>query len=118
MLSDDTVNLLDKASHLHTTYREHRRIWLWSSTGVIAGSVAFLCTWDWVHSFKSGINWSLIAPLIMLILSINWGYWTLRLIIQLLNNQKAEMHIIHELADDISDLRKEITKLKSLDHSL
>ena len=113
-MPDSELELLTKISELHTKYQKHRRIWIWSSTITSAVLCLSIIFWD-VISRGHIVSWYVIST-VLLLLSLNWGYWTLRVFMQLVSNQKIELKIIQELAIDISELRKEILFLKYHKH--
>lgn len=113
-MPESELELLTQISELHIKYQKHRRMWIWSSTLIIIGLCLVIILWD-VISKGFVASWFVIAPT-LLVLSLNWGYWTLRVFMQLVSNQKIELRIIQELAIDICELRKEIVFLKHHKH--
>lgn len=91
---------------------QQRRAWLYASSIVLAGIVALIFSWDWLDNVHSKSVWWVIISL-MLILSVNWWYWTMRVVLRLINHQKIEFQIIHELLYDIKDLKTEIRQMST-----
>lgn len=89
---------------------QQRRTWLYASSVVVLATVFLIFGWDWLGEFHSKSVWWLTASVI-LILSVNWWYWTMRVVLRLLHHQKTEFHIISELVVELKEIRKDIKQL-------
>jgi predicted Na+-dependent transporter len=89
---------------------KQRRMWLYASSIVLTGIIFLIFTWDWLDDFHSkGIWWVVIS--LMLIISVNWWYWTMRVIRILLDYNTAAYDILTCVLDDVSEARKDIQYL-------
>lgn len=102
-----TVDLIHENSKELELINHQRRLWLFASSVVFSSIIILVFAWDWLEGLHSKSIWWVIISL-MLILSVNWWYWTMRVILKLLHHQKIEFHIIHELVEDIKELKKDI----------
>jgi uncharacterized membrane protein len=93
-----------------------RRLWLYASSVVLTGIIFLIFTWDWLDHFHSHTLWWAIVST-MMIICVNWWYWTMRVIRILLNHQEAEYDLLSSVLNDISKAREEIKFLvpKNLD---
>ena len=87
-----------------------RRVWLLASSAVFTGIILLIFGWDLVWNLHSRSIWWLIISL-MLLISVNWWYWTMRVIRKLLNHQRIEFGLIRELLIDVKEVKKEVSQL-------
>ena len=109
-MKNDKNSLLQETNQEIDNINEQRRVWLYASSFTFVGIVFLVFAWDLLDSFHSKTVWWFILSLI-LIISINWWYWTMRMISKMLNHQKIEFEIIHDVIVDIRSLKKEIKEL-------
>ena len=109
-MKNDENSLLQETNQEIDNINEQRRVWLYASSFTFVGIVFLVFAWDLLDSFHSKTIWWFILSLI-LIISINWWYWTMRMISKMLNHQKIEFEIIHDVIVDIRSLKKEIKEL-------
>ena len=109
-MKNDENSLLQETNQEIDNINEQRRVWLYASSFTFVGIVFLVFAWDLLDSFHSKTVWWFILSLI-LIISINWWYWTMRMISKMLNHQKIEFEIIHDVIVDIRSLKKEIKEL-------
>ena len=95
-----------------------RRAWLYASSVVFVGIILLIFGWDFVDNFHTKKAWWAIVSL-MLILSINWWYWTIRVIRMLIQQRRNEIDVLSELIvniklvkTEVSDLSKELQNLR------
>lgn len=95
---------------------DQRRIWLWASSIVFWAIIFIIFFWDWLDGLGSKSVWWFIVSC-MLILSINWWYWTMRVIRKLVNHQSVEYDLLKSILRDISRIKKDVKELgaKSVD---
>jgi len=110
MVSKKTQRLIDKNNTDLDQINDQRRTWLYASSLVVVAVVVLIFGWDWLDTLHSKTIWWLITSG-MLVLSVNWWYWTMRVMLRLINHQKIEFAIITELLDDIQIIRKEVRRL-------
>jgi small-conductance mechanosensitive channel len=105
------LNRLFKLNDKHLErINQQRRRWLYASSIVFTGIIFLIFGWDWLDHFHNENIWWVVVSL-ALIISINWWYWTMRVVYKMLQHQKIEFTIIKELVSDIKEVKEEITKL-------
>lgn len=85
-----------------------RRLWLWASSIVLVGILSLIFSWEWLADFHSKHVWWLIVS-VMLIIAINWWYWTMRVIRIIICYQKIEYELIKQLHHEISIVKHDIS---------
>ena len=88
-----------------------RRKWLIASSIVFVGIISLIFTWEWLNHLDSKIVWWMITS-IMLIISINWWYWTMKVIRQLIYHQKLEFTLLSDIIIEIKSIKKDLDKVK------
>jgi biotin transporter BioY len=91
-----------------------RRTWLYASSIVVISVVFLIFGWNWLDHFHSKELWWFIVSL-MLIISVNWWYWTMRMVSKMIGHQRIEMAIVQELVNDIREIKQEVKKLGNQD---
>lgn len=86
---------------------KQRRIWLYASSVVIIGIVGIMFAWDWLEGFHSKSIWWLVVSL-MLVVSINWWYWTMKVLRRIIDHQKTEFELIGVIITEIKEVKKDI----------
>ena len=84
-----------------------RRMWLYASSVVFSGIIFLIFGWDWLSGIQSKSIWWVIVG-IMLIISINWWYWTMRVLRIIIDYQSGEYALITTIISDIHILKKDI----------
>ena len=102
LLADHTEDLIE--------INNQRKNWLHASSFVFVGLIMIIFSWNWLHDPDTKYIWWVVASL-MMIVSINWWYWTMRVIRKFMSHQHLELHIIVELCRDVREVRKEISIL-------
>lgn len=102
-----TEQLLKKHVEDLDKINNQRRIWLYASSVVFTGIIFLIFSWDWLDHFHSKSIWWVVISL-MLILSINWWYWTMKVIRVLLRHQQAQHDLLKSVIEDISLARDDI----------
>jgi uncharacterized membrane protein len=105
-----TNQLLEQHAKDLDKINNQRRIWLYASSVVMVGIVFIIFTWDWLDHFHSNQLWWLVISL-MLIVSINWWYWTMRVIRILLQHQRVEYNLLHCILNEIELAKHELKGL-------
>ena len=97
---------------------DQRRKWLWASSIVFWAIVLIIFAWDWIDGFGSKSVWWVIVSA-MLIISINWWYWTMRVIRKLIVHQEIEYSILKSILIDIAEVKSDVRdlKIKTIDSS-
>lgn len=110
MVSRKTQRLIDKNNQDLEQINDQRRTWLYASSIVVVAVIFLIFGWDWLDTLHSKTIWWLITSG-MLVLSVNWWYWTMRVMLRLINHQKIEFAIITELLEDIKKIRNDVRQL-------
>jgi hypothetical protein len=87
-----------------------RRRWLVASSVVFVCVVLLIFGWDWLTGLHEKSIWWVIVSL-MLIVCMNWWYWTMKVIYHLLEHQSNAYVIIADLLNDIKALKKQLSEL-------
>lgn len=97
---------------------DQRRAWLWASSIVFWAIIVIIFAWDWIDGLNSKSVWWFIVSC-MLILSINWWYWTMRIIRKLIAHQNLEYNVLISILKDIGKIKQDVKELgvKSIDKS-
>lgn len=112
MVSNKTKRLIEENNKDLEQINAQRRVWLYASSVVVLATVFLIFGWNWLDHFDSkAVWWVTISS--MLVLSVNWWYWTMRVMLRLINHQKIEFSIIAELLSDIKEIRKEVRQLSN-----
>ena len=114
MLKETTERLFKLNEEDLEKINSQRRTWLYASSFVIASVVFLIFGWDWLDHFRSKEVWWAIVSM-MLIISVNWWYWTMRVVNKMIGHQRIEMAIVRELVDDIREIKQEVKKLGNQD---
>lgn len=89
---------------------DQRRTWLWASSVVFWAIIFIIFAWDWIDGLHSKSVWWFIVSC-MLILSINWWYWTMRIIRKLIAHQAVEYDLLKSILVDLDKIKKDIRDL-------
>lgn len=89
---------------------DQRRMWLWASSIVFWALIFIIFAWDWIDGFGSKSVWWLIVSC-MLIVSINWWYWSMRVVRKLIVHQTIEYGILKSILGDVSEVKKSVREL-------
>ena len=114
MVSRKTKKLIEQNEQDLDRINEQRRVWMYASSFVVLGIVLLIAGWEWIDQFHSKTVWWILTST-MLIISVNWWYWTMRVMLRLIRHQKQEFNIIAELLDDVKALRVNIKQLGNQD---
>jgi hypothetical protein len=88
-----------------------RKLWLIASSGVFVSIMLFIFFKDWVIWLQTTILWWVIVSL-MLLVSLNWWYWTMKVIRRLLANHETEYNLIRLLILELKEIRQQVAELK------
>lgn len=116
-LRQQTIDAVARHDKDLNEINEHRQRWLLASSIVYVGIILIIFAWDWLDSIGSKSVWWVIVSL-MLILSINWWFWTMKVIRRFIHHRHYEvdlivniMHDIREVKEDVKQLRQEHTDM-------
>lgn len=111
-----TKDLLTKHSKDLNRINQQRRWWLYASSVVLFGIISLIFAWDWLDDFHSKTVWWFIAST-MLIISVNWWYWTMKVIKRIIEHQEIEFDLITSIMTELREVKRDIQFLdpKSID---
>lgn len=107
-----TKNLIEANQKDLDRIHDQRRLWLWASSVVFWALIFIIFAWDWIDGMQSKSIWWVIVSC-MLILSINWWYWTMRVIRRLVNHQATEYDLLQSILHDLSSIKQDVRDLNS-----
>lgn len=111
----NTSSVIDNHEKFLEKINKQRHYWLWSSF-VFCFSIFLIFGWDWIDDLRSKHIWWFIISL-MLIVSINWWYWTMRIIRKVITYQAVEYKLLKSISDDLTFFKKELSELKEIQFS-
>jgi hypothetical protein len=97
---------------------DQRRRWLYFSSLVFVGVLAYIIGWHWIHQLDNPwLEWSLIA--VGLVITVNWWYWTMSVIRKNLQHQNKIVGVLEEVVSDVKEVKQNIQELveKTVDKS-
>ena len=93
---------------------EQRRWWLVASSIVFSGTIFIIFFWDWISGFNEKSIWWVIVSL-MLVICMNWWYWTMSLVKQLMEHHTNSIKVIKSLISDINTVRSDLKDIDKFD---
>jgi len=81
-----------------------RRYWLLASSVVFISIVILIFSWDWITNTRQQSLWWVFIS-ILLIVSVNWWYWTMQSLTTLINRTKDEFTILSDVVDELADVK-------------
>lgn len=89
-----------------------RRVWLWASSVVFWAIIFIIFFWDWIDHLGSKSVWWFIVSC-MLILSINWWYWTMRIVRKLIHHQRVEYSLLRSIITDLGKIKRDVKNMSA-----
>lgn len=102
-----TLNLLKQHQHDINRINQQRRWWLYASSVVFLAVVFLIFAWDWIDGLHSHSIWWVVVSS-ALIISVNWWYWTMKVIKRILEHQEIEYNLLFSIIDDLHSVRNDI----------
>lgn len=102
-MNNQNTRIIDHTKDLEKIYNQ-RRWWLYASSIVYTGLIFTIFGWDYLVKCASDRVWWVLISIALLI-SINWWYWTMRTIRNLIVSMYNEYHILNEINTDIAELK-------------
>lgn len=110
-MNQKTHDILARHAEDLDRINDQRRLWLYASSVVFASAIFLIFGWDWISNLESrGIWWLIIS--LMLLVSVNWWYWTMRVLRIILKYQTIEYEILKDILADIIKLKVDIRELR------
>ncbi len=106
-MTPTTKSIIKKHKEDLERINNQRKSWLYASSIVLTGIVFLIFTWDWLSDFHSKTIWWVVVS-VMLILSVNWWYWTMRVIRILLDYNNAAYDLLTDVIDEVTEARNDI----------
>jgi biotin transporter BioY len=92
-----------------------RRYWLFASSFVVVSIVGYILGWHWLQALENPyIDWILISA--GLLISMNWWYWTMKLVRQYLIHQVEVITLLDDIVNDLKIIKEEVKSLNSVDN--
>lgn len=103
MIDERNVKIKEHTEKLEKIYKE-RRMWLYASSIVYTAIILIIFGWDFLikHSNQT-VWWSVIS--IGLLISVNWWYWTMKSIGELVRSIYTEYEMLNDISEDIETFR-------------
>ena len=114
-MSPEFYQLLHSYQRDINKLNNQRRVWLHASSIVLTGIIFLIFSWDWLTTLNSHKIWWVVISL-MMIVSINWWYWTMRVGRVILNYQTIEYELLKNIVENIQEIRQDL-KAQSLDNN-
>lgn len=111
-MKDTTRMIADHTAKLEQIYKQ-RRQWLYASSVVYTVIILTVFSWDYLTTHASEKVWWAAISLGLLV-SVNWWYWTMKSIAELVRSMYAEYEILTTINIDINEL-KEIIRQEDRD---
>lgn len=111
-MSQNLTDLIEQHERQLNSLNRQRHWWLWASSVVFTGIIFTIFSWEWLDNLESKTIWWVIVSL-MLIVSINWWYWTMRVVRIVITHQSLEYRILKSILKDVRLVRKEFKKFKT-----
>lgn len=103
--------LLDELLESHKKEVEkinrQRRLWMYASSIVFTSIIFLIFGWEWLSGLESRGVWWLIVSL-MLLISVNWWYWTMKVVKLILYYQEIEYKLIKQIHNDIGIVKNDL----------
>jgi ABC-type bacteriocin/lantibiotic exporter with double-glycine peptidase domain len=85
-----------------------RKFWLLVS-GFVATAIIMII-YKWNDILSNHLVWIIVSS--MLTVSVIWWYWTMRVVRSVLRHRHSEVEILHDLINDIKEIKTEVSKLR------
>lgn len=109
-LRKETVEAVQRHDRDLEEITKSRHRWLYASSVVYVGIILLIFSWDWIDSLNLKSIWWVVVSL-MLILSINWWYWTMRVVRRFVHHRKYEVDLIMNIMYDIKEVKEDVRQL-------
>ena len=102
-MDDITGKIKDHTDDLELIYRQ-RRVWLYASSLVVFAVIGIIVSWAYLSNFNNNLIWWGIIS-ISLIVSVNWWYWTMSAMGDLVRAVHTEYKILNEISTDLAHVK-------------
>ena len=104
------IELISNSNSTLNKINQERRRWLYVSSVVYLGLIFLIFTFDSVFGSASKTTWWAMLS-VMIIISINWWYWTIKVLVRLLNQRQTELQIMAEIIVNLQTVKETISEL-------
>lgn len=91
--------------------RLQKRSWLAVSISFVIILLTLVLEWGNISAVNSTYLW-VFTFAVLILTSIVWWFWTMRIMSTFLNHRKQEIMILEEIVVDIKQMKRDIEKLK------
>jgi hypothetical protein len=102
--------LIEKFKSDINRLNNQRILWLTFSSLIFLGVIILIFFSNKINDLQSQSVWWLIGS-IGLLVSVNWWYWTLMLVRNVLQHQIDTITILSEITKDVKEIKTDITEL-------
>lgn len=96
---DTLINLLKK----------QHQVWVIFSLIIYVIVIVLIILWDVISEIKSMTFWWS-AVVFVLILSISWWYWTMDLVMRMIDQHTKTIELLRSITTELKEVRKDLTK--------
>jgi hypothetical protein len=86
---------------------DRRRRWLYASSLVFFTLVVTIFKWPSISDIHEPSIWWVVVA-VLLVVSVNWWYWTLHVINTLLENQRSQIEVLKVIIDNLHEIEHDI----------
>ena len=107
----DRINkIFQKNNEKLNKIAKQRTMWLYASSICFVGIISLIFSWDFIDDLHSKSIWWVIVS-IMLIVSINWWYWTMKSIRLLLETHSDSIHLLNDIIYELKKVHLDLHKI-------
>lgn len=110
-LRKETAEAVDRHDRDLDQINEQRRKWLYASSVVYVGIILIIFAWNWIDHLQSKAVWWVIVAL-MLVLSVNWWFWTMRVIRRFIHHRHYEVDLIMNIMQDLREIKEDVKQIR------
>jgi len=109
-MNEQTKKLILEFNKSINRLKNQRKIWLISSLVFAISAILIIIFSENIAKFYSSNLWWAVSAL-TLIISVNWWYWTISLIRDVLDHQTNVIKILSEITTDVKEIKTDINIL-------
>ena len=113
MTDDISDKIKDHTDKINNIYK-YRKMWLYASSFVYLTIILIIVVWDvLIDDTSRRLVWAGIS--VGLVVSVNWWYWTMKSLRELMVSVSNEYEILNEITIDIAELNNMLIQYKNND---
>ena len=109
-----SINMIQEYEAYVNLMKKQYKYWMIASAIIYSCVITFIVLFDFVIRLDSKIIWWSIIS-ILLMVSMNWWYWTMSLVKQLMEHHTNSIKVIKSLISDINAVRSDLTDIDKFD---